>query len=316
MTGMYVHSLAYALGTQRQSVEDAASQGLLVSEAKALREAGFAFHHMAAPSSTAWELARHALEPMGDRLGDAAAIVYATCLPDNANLAPRTTFSGSRDVKHLMDFPASRLQAEFCSPNAIPIGLTQQACTGMLGSLRLAQCLLAAEPTWESALCVTADRFPEGALYEQGYNLISDGAAACLVSRRPEGFRILACHHLANGAYAQASDDETAGSFFSYTWRAIQETLAKAGLGIQDITWIVPQNMNVKAWQILARHLGVPAERVHCPSLAAVGHVISGDCLINLKDLQDGGGMGPGERVLLVMAGFGLNWQCVLLERV
>ena len=185
----------------------------------------------------------------------------------------------------------------------------------MLGSLRLARMLLVTEPETGRVLCVTADRFPAGALYEQSYNLISDGAAACVVSDSPATFRLVACHAITNGAMAKASDDETAGSFFSYTHRTIQETLVKAGLNIEDIQWIVPQNTNTKAWQILARLIRFDFERVYFPSIAQAAHVISGDNIINLKLLMEEGKIKSGERMLLLMAGYGLNWQCVILEK-
>ena len=113
-----------------------------------------------------------------------------------------------RDVKELMDFPASRLQAEFGLSRAIVVGLHQQACTGMPGSLRVAGALLSTEPGWRRVLCVTADRFPPGAWYEQAYNLISDGGAACVVGRDPAPFRLLTVHQITNGGLAMAGDDE------------------------------------------------------------------------------------------------------------
>ncbi|NIV75276.1 MAG: hypothetical protein GWN37_10685, partial [Gammaproteobacteria bacterium] len=45
--------------------------------------------------------------------------------------------------------------------------------------------------------------------------------------------------------------------------------------------------MNVKAWQILARLLAFDAGRVFFESLPDVGHVISGDNVINLKRLEE-----------------------------
>lgn len=185
----------------------------------------------------------------------------------------------------------------------------------MLGGLRLARTLLASEPETGRVLCVTADRFPAGALYEQSYNLISDGAAACIVSDSEAAFRLVACHAITNGAMSKASDDETAGSFFSYTHRTIQETLNKARLSIGDIDWIVPQNTNTKAWQILSRLIRFDFERVYFPSIAEAAHVISGDNIINLKQLMEEEKVKAGELLLLLMAGYGLNWQCTILEK-
>ena len=114
----------------------------------------------------------------------------------------------------------------------------------------------------------------------------------------------------------QATDDEAVGTYFNYTHRLIQESLAKISGKIADIDWIIAQNMSVKAWQILARLLAFDFEHVYFESLPEVGHVISGDNVINLKRLDDSGAIRPGEKLLMLMAGYGMNWQSVVLEKV
>ena len=74
--------------------------------------------------------------------------------------------------------------------------------------------------------------------------------------------------------------------------------------------------MNFKAWQILSRLLGFDFERVYFPTIGDVGHVISGDNIINLSRLLEDGKIRRGQRALMFMAGYGLNWQCVILEKV
>ncbi|HEY2981603.1 MAG TPA: 3-oxoacyl-[acyl-carrier-protein] synthase III C-terminal domain-containing protein [Anaerolineales bacterium] len=316
MTAAFVDHFSYALGNETRSVEETYRLDGITSTPAALISAGFRQHHVCRPGTTAYDLARAAVELIRLHLDDVGAIIYATCLPENGTIGDVATFAATRDVKHLMDFPASHLQSEFGLQHAAVIGLNQQACTGMLGSLRIARALLTSEPDLQRVLCVTADRFPDNALYEQTYNLISDGAAACIVSRHGGRFRILATHALTNGALATASDDETAGTFFSYAHRAITSVLQRACLSAEDIRWVVPQNMNVKAWQILARLLRIPEERICFPTMPDVGHVISGDNVINLCRLIDQDAIQSGDRLLLFMAGYGLNWQCVILEQV
>ena len=315
MTGAYADHFVHALGERKLHVTESEAEGRLLSAAADLAGAGFAWHHVCEPATTPYDLAVAAVRQLGDALdGGADAIVYATCLPLNGNAGDPAQFARTRDVKHLMDFPASRLQADFGLDRAVAVGLGQQACTAMLGSLRLAGALLAAEPGWERVLCVTADRFPDGAVHEQAYNLISDGAAACVVSRRPGGFRLVTAHQITNGGLSQATDDETVGTYFSYVQRLIRETLQRAGLTAADIDWVVPQNTHQKAWQILSRLAGIDHARVWQPSLPDAGHVISADNIINLTSLVASGRLRPGQRVLLLMAGFGLNWQSVVLE--
>ncbi len=315
MTDVFVDHLSFALGNEVNSIEEAAGRDRLVSDLAVLKDAGFVKHHVCSEETDAYDLARAAVATIRGALDGTGAIIYSTCIPLNGNVGEFQSYEKTRDVKHLMDFPASRLQAEFGLDKAIVIGINQQACTGMLGSLRLARSLLVAEPELQRILCITSDRFPHDALYEQSYNLISDGAAACLVSLNGGQFRIIACHHVTNGAMSLASDDETVGSFFSYSHAAITQTLAKTGLQISDIKWIVPQNTNAKAWQVLSSLLKFDFSRVYFATLGDVAHVISGDNIINLKSLVDEGKVETGDYVLLFMAGYGLNWQCVIVQK-
>jgi 3-oxoacyl-[acyl-carrier-protein] synthase III len=321
---VFVDSFAHSLGDRKFHVTESAAAGRLVSDASDLESAGFRWHHVCEPATSAYDLAAMATTRLAEAgalgaagtLGEVDAIVYATCLPVNGSVGDQAEWERTRDVKHLMDFPASRLQADFGLQRAVVVGINQQACTGMLGSIRLAAALLSAEEQWRRVLCVTADRFPAGASYEQAYNLISDGAAACVVGREPAGaaFRLVTVHQITNGGLGQADDDETVGSYFSYMRRLLTETLDRAGLTAGGLDWLVTQNMNDKAWQILCRLLRIDFGKVWCPSMPDVGHVISADNIINLEQLAADGRLRPGMRIALIMAGFGLNWQCLILE--
>lgn len=316
MRAAYLSLPSYALGEVVHTVEDSVAAGRTVTDLAGLRGAGFERHCICEPRTTAFDLARAAVEPIADQLGALDAIIYATCLPLNGNVGDEALYAETRDVKYLMDYPASRLQAHLRQDAAQVIGLNQQACTSMLGSIRIAGALIAAEPGMRRILCVTSDRFPANSIYEQAYNLISDGAAAVLVSDEPRGLRVLASGQITNGAMVIASDDETVGSYFSYTHRVITRTLDSAGLRADQIDWVVPQNTNITAWKVLSRMFKIDMDRVWCPTLPTCGHIISGDNVVNLKRLLDSGQLRPGDRVLMLMAGYGMNWQCTIVEAV
>src|SRR2546422_6564071 len=111
--GVYIDRIGWSVGERASTVEEAAATGLLVSEPSALREAGFAVHHMCAPGRTGYDLARAAVETIRDGLGEIGAIIYSTCIPLNAAIGDEHPFRKSPDVKNLMDFPASHLQSDF-----------------------------------------------------------------------------------------------------------------------------------------------------------------------------------------------------------
>jgi len=315
-TDAYVDRFSFALGHQKLSVEESVAMGRTKTGAKDLLAAGFRHHHVCDPTESAYDLARAAVSDMGaDSLASVDAIVYATCIPANGNVGDYASFQQSGDVKQLMDFPASRLQADLGLDEAFVVGINQQACTSVFGAVRVARALLAAETEIEQILCLTADRFPPGAVYEQAYSLISDGAAACIVSRTPAAYRLVAAHQITNGGLVAADDDETVGAYFTYTSQLINALLNKANRTVADVDWVVPQNTNVKAWQILSRLLGLEYERVSHSSLPDVGHMISGDNVVNMAYLSEQNVVGAGDLVLLTMAGYGMNWQGLLLEK-
>ncbi len=315
---IFITALGSAVGSQRQSIAQAESLGLLLSPAHVLEESGFHFHHRCDASESTYDLAARAVANiLGTNTELAKAIdliCYATCIPANSNVGAIDDFVETGDVKFLMDFPVSHLQAQFAMERAQTFGITQMACTSLLGAIRMGAAVLASE-SLSHALCITADRFPPGAKYEQSFNLISDGAAGCILSTEGGEFIYRGAHHITNGAMAQASDDETAGFFFNYSHRLIHETLAKVQLQLSDVSWIVPQNTNSKAWQVLASLLRFDLARVLMPTRPEIGHCISGDNLINLHACLNDNVFSAGDIILLPMAGYGLNWSCIVLEK-
>lgn len=320
---VFLDFIGQSLGENTQSIESAHNRGWLKTDPSVLRESGFNQHHFASTDSTPYTYAlaackesMHLSSQANPRIAAAEidCVLYATCITENGNIGDRQTFLTSGDVKPLMDFPVSHLQADLELTNAFVAGLNQTACTSLLVAIRFAKALLLAEQNNQHVLCVTADRFPEGAYYEQVYNIISDGAASCLVTTVPSAFKILACHQITNGAMVSANDDETAGFYFNYTVNTINETLARAGKTINDLDWIVPQNTFQKAWQVMSSFLRVSCEQVLMPTRPDIGHCISGDNLMNLKAAQQLGVFKRGDLIILPMAGFGLNWSCILLE--
>ena len=311
---IFLDDPVHALGELTLNLADSVAAGRVSSDAAALAAAGFAWHHICAPQTTVLDLAARCLEGLARPATDADMMLFATALTPNGNLGDPRQYAASRDVRHLMDFPAGRLQHRLGLAGTAVVGINQQACTATLGALRLARGLLAAEPDLNEILCVSADRFPDGAVYEQSYNLISDGAAAFRVSRRTGRYRILGCHQITNGALAIADSDETVGAFFGHTVRLIEALAARTAIPVQAIDWIVPQNMHRSAWTVMARLLGVEADVLAPDSVAENGHVIAADPIINLRLLQNSGRLRAGDIVLLVMAGFGMNWQATLLE--
>lgn len=316
MAGLYLDSIHYVLGDRAFSVEESAAAGRLDSAPETFKEAGFATHHLAAPGTSAYELAKRAVEPLRGKLGAVETLFYCTCLPASANVGDVSQFAETKDVSCLMDFAASRLQVEFGLEKATVVGVGQQACTGIVGALRLARGLAAAEPGIGPMLLVSADRFPDGAKYERFHNLVSDGAVACLVSGEAKGWKVLSADAVTNGRMVADMNDSSWGTHFSITPQVVNRALERAGVGIDQVRWIVSENINPKPWKLLIRVLKVKLEQIYYPTLGEAAHVIGADNLMNLARLSEEGKAAPGDKVVLFSSGYGFNWQCAVLERV
>lgn len=291
---IYVEALAHALGDEACTVEEAAARARLTSPAATLRRAGFVRHHVCSGATTAYHLAWRTMAQLRGCLDEVDVVVYAGA---SRTSAPRP-LPATLDLGH-----------------ATMLGLAEQGAAGALGALRIGAAVLRCEPAVRRVLCLAAHHVPEGERYEQAASLVSDGAAACLLSREPGAFRMIASHAIPHGASGHPSDDEAAGAHFPYMNRLIRTTLAAAGLGVGDLAWIVPQNTHAAVWTILARLLKIDYRRIWLGTLADVGHVVGADVLIGLQRLDAQAPLRRGDRALLVTAGPGTDWQSLLLEK-
>ncbi len=103
MRQVYLTRLAYALGDEAESVAQADERASLTSSAAALREAGFAQHHVCRPGTTAYALARQSVENLGSPLERVDALIYACRLPKNGNIGNEAQFRATRHGELLMD---------------------------------------------------------------------------------------------------------------------------------------------------------------------------------------------------------------------
>ena len=160
MGEIWISRLNYVLGDDEHDLQDC--QEHMVSTVAELINAGFKKHHVCTSEQNSLDLAQAVVKKAtAEQPVDPELLVYATALPMNAAVPRGDSYTETRDVKHLMDFPGSHIQADAGWTKASVFGLGQQACTTVMGSWRLAGAMLAVEPTWQEAVCINADRFPE-----------------------------------------------------------------------------------------------------------------------------------------------------------
>lgn len=307
-------AIEYALPSCRLSLADLERDGRL--ESGASRLAAFGFAHALVSDRPADALAQAALTTLLERHAidpeSVDALFYAGALPASHACAT-VNDPGWLDGFH---YPAARLQYDLGLVNATACGIGQVGCLGLMSAIGTAIDWLAARPDASRALAVSADVLPPGASREILYNVISDGACAVLVERGSGPNRIVARRQVTKGYYwnARTHRNEIVAAYFPTARAVVTDLLRERGLGLDDIARVIPHNVSRRSWEILLGLLPLPIERLYADNIAAKGHVIAADNLINLKDATDGGAVRPGDRLLLFNFGFGANWMAWVVE--
>jgi 3-oxoacyl-[acyl-carrier-protein] synthase-3 len=309
-----IRGLGYRLGSCSLDLDELADRGLLTSAPELLRSFGFDRAHVADSEEERRDLACLAAADVLrdqelDRLEVDFLILFGGLPPESAPA------EHAGELIELFRYQVGRLQHELGLTRAVAFALGQQGCAALLSALRVARSLLAAGDA-RNVLCVGVDVVPPGASREVIYNVLSDGACAVLVSRPWDTLRLVSFRQVTKGYYwdSPARRDEIVAAYFPTARNVIQEAVASAGLTLEEIALVVPDNVSLRSWQILLELLELPHERAFLGNAAAKGHSISADLVVNLKDALDSRALSPGSPVALFTFGFGANWGAAVLR--
>ncbi len=103
---------------------------------------------------------------------------------------------------------------------------------------------------------------------------------------------------------------------FSFTLnvvpRLVEDVLARANVGFDDVRWFVLHQANEYMLEHLRKKMKIPPERF-CLAMSHSGNTVSSTIPIALRQLLDNGQLAKGDRVLLAGFGVGYSWAGTLL---
>lgn len=97
------------------------------------------------------------------------------------------------------------------------------------------------------------------------------------------------------------------------TVQNIKELLNKANLNLEDIKYIVPHQSNLKIMKAIASRLHIKTEKMYT-DIETRGNTFCASIPIALHDMQEKGMLKPGDKIILLGYGGGLNTGSILLE--
>jgi len=278
---------------------------------------GIAQRHIAdesqASSDLALEASRAALGAAGMQAEALDLIVVATSTPD-----------------YVFPSTACLLQAKLGVRNSAAFDL-QAVCSGFVYALATADNFIRAG-THKRALVVGAEVFSRILDWNDRGTcvLFGDGAGAVVLAADSKpGLHASVLH--ADGSHAgilcvpgNISGGKIIGSpflhmqgsqVFKFAVKVLDEvaheTVAAAGMRLEDIDWLIPHQANVRILEATAKKLGLPRERL-VVTVDHHGNTSAASVPLALDECVRAGKVRPGHRVLMQGVGGGFTWGATL----
>jgi 3-oxoacyl-[acyl-carrier-protein] synthase-3 len=288
------------------------------SDAWIRERTGIAQRHIAdesqACSDLALEASRAALAAAGVRAEDLDLIVVATSTPDF--VFPST---------------ACLLQAKLGSRSGAAAFDLQAVCSGFVYALATADNFIRAG-THKRALVVGSEVFSRILDWNDRGTcvLFGDGAGAVvLATGATPGLHASVLH--ADGSHAgilcvpgNVSGGRILGSpflqmqgsqVFKFAVKVLdevaRETVAAAGMRLEDVDWLIPHQANVRILEATAKKLGLPRERL-VVTVDHHGNTSAASVPLALDEFVRAGKIRAGHRVLMQGVGGGFTWGATL----
>jgi len=287
------------------------------SDAWIRERTGIAQRHIAAETQTSSDLAleasRAALAAAGMQAADLDLIVVATSTPD-----------------YVFPSTACLLQAKLGVANSTAFDL-QAVCSGFVYALATADNFIRAG-THKSALVVGAEVFSRILDWNDRGTcvLFGDGAGAVVLAAgskpglhasvlRADGSHagILSVPGNVCGGRIVGSPylQMQGGQVFKFAVKVLdevaRETVAAAGMRLEDIDWLIPHQANVRILEATVRKLGLPRDRL-VVTVDHHGNTSAASVPLALDEFVRAGKIRPGHRVLLQGGGGGFTWGATL----
>ena len=269
-------------------------------------------------ASLAAQAAKEALAAAGVKPEDLGMVVLSTSTPDYGA------------------FPCSAclVQRDIGAVNAGAFDLFA-ACTGFVYALETARSLMQNDP--RPALVIGADVMSRITDWKDRNTcvLFGDGAGAVVLqaSEQPggirqsilradgKGFQALSheggCRTPTSGPWMGAFLQMNGRAVFNFAVKAFEEIVrdlvARQGITIDDVRWIVPHQANVRIIEAASRRLGTGLERFYV-NIGELANTSAATIPLALAQMHREGKLNAGDTIIVAGFGAGLTWGGSLIQ--
>jgi 3-oxoacyl-[acyl-carrier-protein] synthase-3 len=301
----------------RVMMNDEFAARLDTSDAWIRSRTGIVQRHIAENSQTSSDLAleasRRALEAAGVAPAEVDLIVVATSTPD-----------------YIFPSTACLLQAKLGAKDC-PAFDVQAVCSGFVYAMASADAFIKSGQ-YKNALVVGAEVFSRILDWNDRGTcvLFGDGAgAALLVADSKPGIHASVMHadgsqvgllsvpgNVSRGCIVGSPYLQMNGpGVFKFAVKVLdevaRETVAAAGMRLEDIDWLIPHQANVRILEATVRRLGLPSDKL-VVTVDHHGNTSAASVPLALDEYIRAGKIRPGHRIMMQGVGGGFTWAATL----
>jgi 3-oxoacyl-[acyl-carrier-protein] synthase III len=208
------------------------------------------------------------------------------------------------------------LQEKFSLVNA-QIFNVEQECSSSLIAIKIAKSLMS-EDKDKRILLLSGNYFENPDKRIMGGSIIvSDGVGILEVSESYAGLEILDFISISSGKISMVKDlahSKNVIEVFTTGSKLIHALLKKNNLRIEDVAYIIPQNLSRHSWNLYCKILPFSKDRVFLDNVTDGGHMGDVDIIRNIAGVIQKGLLKKGDNVIVYGLGTGTSWNALLLR--
>lgn len=263
------------------------------------------------------------------------ALAAAGVKPEELDLIVMGTFTGDKPLPST----ACLLQARLGNSQAVCFDISA-ACCAFLYALEVGYKFLQAGQ-YRTALIVAAEKLSIATDWEDRNTcvLFGDGAGAAVVKKGADRGIILDCYLGADGSKSYLLEIPAGGSALPITHEVLEQRLhyikmegretfklavssmvktsrtilKRNGLTVDDVSWLIPHQANLRIMRAVARGLRIAEDRLYI-NVDRFGNMSGATVPIGLAELVGKGILKRGDLILMVAFGGGLTWASSLIR--
>jgi len=246
----------------------------------------------------------------------------AEAVPEFARRTNGMVYAHSYPFLAPADVPFLAMCLDGLGLDLIPrIGVSGQPCAILHMAVQIAGYWLSQFPSGHGILLLGADQAYSAEERIFFGSAMGDVAVAMFMTRDAPRNRVLAtlsqCEVIAYEGEASPEDDILRFRKLNplYIRAAIEKCLQMGGIGLEDLTYIVPHTPYTMIWDTVSELLRFPRERILTDYLSETGHLNSNDSFVHYIRAVNEGLIRDGDLALLVNPAFGGTRGCTLIRR-